>query len=119
MSFLNILLSIPVTFYLSVALFFVSIVVQLKLGADRDSDSGADQTLDGAKMRDLLASLSLAGVIGFGLLIVYFSVAIIGDWRGSRGIFYPEDRISEDNLPVDMSKNLPPAPPAIKEEIKR
>ena len=116
MSFLNILLSIPATFYLSVALFFVSIVVQLKLAADRDSDSGADQS---AKMRDLLASMSLAGVIGFGLLIVYFSVAIIGDWRSSRGIFYPEDRISEDNLPVDMSKNLPPAPPDIKEEIKR
>ena len=120
MTIINILLSIPVTFYLSIALFFASIVFQLKLASAHDSyaEGGSEPAPGSVKKREIMAAASLAGVIGFGLLIIYFSLGIIGDWRASRGIFYPEDRISADNLPMEMSEQIPPAPPALEEPKK-
>jgi magnesium-transporting ATPase (P-type) len=115
MTIINILLSIPVTFYLSIALFFASIVFQLKLASAQDSYAeGISEPAQGSvKKREMMAAASLAGIIGFGLLIIYFSWSLMGDWRASRGIFYPEGRISADNLPMDMSDRIPPAPAAL------
>jgi hypothetical protein len=123
MPILNVLASIPVTFYFSVVAFIASIAIQLKIadsGSEEGSDAaGPDKKPGSAVSRsEIMASVSMAGIVAFGLLIIYFLLIIIGDWRNSRGVFYPEDRISEDSIPVPaMSNDFPPPPPA--EELKK
>jgi len=115
MTIINILLSMPVTFYLSIALFFASIAFQLKQANAQDSyaEGGFEPAEGSVIKREMMAAASLAGIIGFGLLVIYFFWSLIGDWRHSRGISYPESRISADNLPMEMSDRIPPAPPAL------
>ncbi len=117
MSIINILAAFPATFYFSIIAFIASIVVQLKnadSGFETISGEGANERGEGpVNKKNILVDVSLAGVVAFGLLIVYFSWNMIGEWRNSSGVFYPDDQISENSLPVVMSNDLPSPPPEI------
>jgi hypothetical protein len=122
MSIINILAAFPATFYFSIIAFIASIIVQLKnadSGFETISSDGANEQGEGSvNKKNILVDVSLAGVVAFGLLIVYFSWNIIADWRNSSGVFYPEDQISENSLPVIISNDLPSPPPEIAGQSK-
>lgn len=116
METVKILLAIPASLYISIVALIASIAVLLKYAKAGEENSSPDVDTSAAlpSSHDVLADVSLAGVIAFSLLCVYFSLSVISDWRNSRGVFFPEDKITTDGMPVMISNDIPPAPPPLK-----
>jgi hypothetical protein len=87
-----------------------SIIYAFTAKEPNQEDSGVSADKDGDSAKALSGLLLLAGVIGLGISLLYFSFNVFSDWRQSRGIFYPVEMISADNLPQNISNDYPPPP---------
>jgi Na+/H+ antiporter NhaC len=115
MSFMKLMSSIPVMFYVSVAAFIVSLVVEVmasKGGSDEERETESVSARKKSQNKVMVADLAMAGLIGFSMTLIYFSWVLVADWRSSTGIFYPESSINPESMPYIPDNEYPPAPPA-------
>jgi hypothetical protein len=115
MTFIKLMSSIPVMFYVSVAAFVVSLVIEVmagKGGSDEEYEGGSVSAGKKSQNKVMVGDLAMAGLIGFSITLIYFSWVLVADWRSSTGIFYPESSINPESMPYIPDNEYPPAPPA-------
>lgn len=115
MTFTETMFAIPLMFYVSAALFLVLILIYLKVSSNYEAAkisqvTAPDQQSPAADAnKEIIVSSLLGFIVGLGFMVVFFIFTLAGDYRNSRGIFYPEKLLSPDIYP-EVSADFPPAP---------